>query len=121
MSVVNVRPVMPADKAEWARMWERYLEFYETTRPPEVFESSWDWIMQGAHGMHSAIAEVDGRAVGIVNFLYHHWFWALERKSISTIYMSIPKCAAPGLGVPWLSMSSACRRERRRFDLLADC
>ncbi len=98
MSVVNVRPVIPGDKAEWARMWKRYLAFYETTRPPEVFESSWGWIMDGAHGMHSAIAEVDGRAVGIVNFLYHHWFWAAEPKIyLNDLYVD-PEVRGTGAG-----------------------
>ncbi len=96
---VTVRPVTPDDKAEWSRMWELYLAFYETSRPPEVFEQSWRWILEGAHDMHSAIAEAaDGRAIGIVNFLYHHSFWAAEPKIyLNDLYVD-PDARGTGAG-----------------------
>lgn len=95
---VSVRPVRRDDKANWARMWEQYLAFYETSRSQEVFETSWGWIMDGAHGMHSAIAEVDGRALGIVNFLYHHWFWAREPKIYLNDLFVDPEARGTGAG-----------------------
>lgn len=75
MTKAVVRPVTAGDKAEWARMWEAYLAFYETSLPREVYENTWSWIMAGANGMYGAIAEMDGRAVGITNFVYHYQFW----------------------------------------------
>ena len=94
----TVRIVTPADKAEWDRMWELYLAFYETSRPVEVFEQTWGRIIGGAHGMHAAIAEVEGRAVGIVNFLYHPWFWGPEPKVyLNDLYVD-PETRGTGAG-----------------------
>jgi GNAT superfamily N-acetyltransferase len=76
----TVRPVGPDDKAEWSRMWKHYLAFYDTSRSQDVFEQTWRRIVEGSHGMYAAIAEMDGHAVGIVNFLYHNWFWGAETK-----------------------------------------
>ena len=95
---VKVRPVESGDKAEWARMWDRYLAFYETSRPTEVFDETWGRIIGGTHGMHAAMAEVEGRAVGIVNFLYHHWFWGPESKVyLNDLYVD-PELRGTGAG-----------------------
>lgn len=95
---VRVRTLKPGDEAAWREMWDRYLAFYDTSRPEEVFAQSWDWLMQGAHGMHGAIAEADGRAVGIVNFLYHHWFWARAPKVyLNDLYVD-PAARGTGAG-----------------------
>jgi len=95
---VSVRPVISNDKSEWLRMWERYLAFYDTSRPEEVFESTWNRIMTREHDMHSAIAETEGRSVGIVNFLYHHSFWTVEpRIYLNDLYVD-PEARGTGAG-----------------------
>jgi GNAT superfamily N-acetyltransferase len=75
MTTATVRPVVAGDKDEWFRMWEAYLAFYKTSLPREVYENTWARIMAGENGMYAAIAEIDGRPVGITNFVYHYQFW----------------------------------------------
>ena len=54
--------------------------------------------MTNSHGMHSAIAEVEDRSIGIVNFLYHHSFWAAEpRIYLNDLYVD-PAARSTGAG-----------------------
>ena len=76
---VTVRAVTPEDRADWGTLWGKYLSFYETSRPDDVYEETWRRIMAGENEMYSAIAvDETGRAVGITNFLYHGFFWGPE-------------------------------------------
>ena len=72
---LTVRPVTDADFTTWCDLWDKYLEFYETTRGDAVKEASWARIMDPNSPMFSQLAEVDGVAVGLVNYLFHPIFW----------------------------------------------
>ncbi|KAB7610302.1 GNAT family N-acetyltransferase [Amylibacter sp. SFDW26] len=77
---MDIRLVEAEDKADWSALWEAYLTFYETSRPPEVYEKTWDRIIDPNESMYSALAFQDGKAVGLVNFLYHKSFWDIEER-----------------------------------------
>ena len=40
MPDLTIRPIQPADYADWRRLWTAYLEFYETTVPDEVYDTT---------------------------------------------------------------------------------
>lgn len=75
---IETRLVAAGDFAEWSTLWKAYLAFYQTTRPPEVFQKSWARILDPSCKMHSALAFADGKAIGLTNFLYHRTFWDIE-------------------------------------------
>jgi hypothetical protein len=37
---VEIRPITLADEAEWRRLWTLYLEFYESSVPEEVYQTT---------------------------------------------------------------------------------
>ncbi|MCU1735614.1 MULTISPECIES: GNAT family N-acetyltransferase [unclassified Pseudomonas] len=78
MSTVQIRPVTAADHAAWLPLWQAYLHFYETRLPDDVSQVTWQRLLDPAETTNSALAWVDGKAVGMVNFIYHRSNWSVE-------------------------------------------
>lgn len=76
---LNIRPLLETDRAEWDRLWRGYLEFYETTKPAEIYEATFARLVDPAMtDMFSLIAEQDGKACGLVNCVIHRHLWRIE-------------------------------------------
>ncbi|RFC67929.1 MULTISPECIES: GNAT family N-acetyltransferase [Mesorhizobium] len=76
---VEIRPIEKGDHAEWKRLWTAYLEFYKTKVPEQVYETSWQRLFtEGEFEPRGFIAFVDGKAVGLVHYLYHRSMWSPE-------------------------------------------
>lgn len=69
-----IRPLAEQDRSDWARLWTDYLAFYNTTRPEEVFETTFSRLL-GDAPQQALIAETDGRAVGLVHYIFHAHNW----------------------------------------------
>lgn len=69
-----IRPLTAQDRPEWGRLWTAYLAFYETTRPAEVFETTFSRLL-GDAPQHGLMAELDGQGVGLVHYIYHAHNW----------------------------------------------
>lgn len=78
MTSITLRPVGANDHAAWLPLWQAYLRFYETELPEAVSASTWQRLLDGHEPTHSALAWVDGKAVGMVNFIYHRSNWSIE-------------------------------------------
>jgi GNAT superfamily N-acetyltransferase len=72
---VTVRPVMPADYAQWLPLWEGYNAFYQrvgpTALPLEITRLTWQRFFDGYEPMHALVAEEDGTLVGLVHYIFH--------------------------------------------------
>ncbi|MBK0060888.1 GNAT family N-acetyltransferase [Pseudomonas sp. S44] len=78
MSNVTLRPVTLEDHAAWLPLWQAYLRFYQTTLAEEVTANTWQRLLDPSEPTHSALAWVDGKAVGMVNYIYHRSNWSIE-------------------------------------------
>lgn len=78
MSNVTLRPVALEDHAAWLPLWQAYLRFYQTTLADEVTANTWQRLLDPSEPTHSALAWVDGKAVGMVNYIYHRSNWSIE-------------------------------------------
>lgn len=77
--MLSVRPLAPADHAEWRRLWTAYLAFYETTVPEEVYETYWRRLLgDDPQDFSGLIAERDGRALGLTHYIFHRHGWKVE-------------------------------------------
>jgi len=71
-----IRPIGSDDRAAWQPLWDAYVEFYESTVPAEVTDSTFARIVEGAE-LHGAIAwDDDGQALGLVHWLFHPATWS---------------------------------------------
>ncbi|HEX3501559.1 MAG TPA: GNAT family N-acetyltransferase [Stellaceae bacterium] len=66
-----VRPVAPADFAQWAPLWEGYNRFYERTLPAAITEMTWSRFFDAYEPVHALVAERGGQLLGLVHYLFH--------------------------------------------------
>lgn len=78
MPSVTLRPVSINDHAAWLPLWQAYLHFYETRLADEVTANTWQRLLDPTEPTHSALAWVNGQAVGMVNWIYHRSNWSIE-------------------------------------------
>lgn len=76
---VQIRKLKVDDKSEWAALWQKYLEFYETELPDEVYDSSFTRMLSDSDNeFHGMVAENDGELIGLVHYLFHRHGWKIE-------------------------------------------
>jgi len=76
VAALTIRPLDKADHADWRRLWTDYLTFYETTVPDEVYDSTWKRLFEpGEFEPKGFIALLDGKAVGLVHYIFHRTCW----------------------------------------------
>jgi len=74
MSLI-VRDLSAQDEARWRTLWDGYLTFYEASVAPDVTDTTWARLLDGASPMFALVAELDGEVVGIVNCVLHANTW----------------------------------------------
>jgi GNAT superfamily N-acetyltransferase len=72
---VAVTPVEAADYDSWLPLWRSYQSFYRTDIPLETTNVTWRRMLDGAEPVWGALARIDGRAVGMVNWIFHRSCW----------------------------------------------
>ena len=95
---LEIKLATTEDKAEWFRLWRAYLNFYESHRSEEVYESSWERILDPTSPMFSYLAHLDGRVIGLSNFLYHTSFWEIEDRCYLNDLFVDPDVRGSGAG-----------------------
>jgi GNAT superfamily N-acetyltransferase len=99
MPEVTIRPLRPADEAEWRRLWTGYLDYYETTVPEVVYATTFARLLgEDPQDFNGLIAEVDGRASGLAHYLFHRHCWKVENVCyLQDLYVD-PAARGTGLG-----------------------
>lgn len=63
-----IRPPGDADRDDWSRLFSAYADFYRTPITGERMDAVWGWIVDPKAQFWCALAFVDGRAVGLVQY-----------------------------------------------------
>jgi GNAT superfamily N-acetyltransferase len=74
---IVTRPVGRDERAAWEPLWKGYLDFYKTSVPKEVYDTTWARLHDPAEPMGLLGAYVDGKLLGIVHYLYHRSCWTI--------------------------------------------
>ena len=72
---MQIRLARPDDFAQWLPLWQGYQRYYKTDIPEAVTAATWQRLHEAVEPMHCAVAEVDGRLVGMVHYIYHRSCW----------------------------------------------
>lgn len=76
---LTIRPIETADKPAWTPLWRAYLEFYETSVPDAVYDTTFARLIAPDHPAQNALIAVqDGQVTGLVHFIYHPHNWRIE-------------------------------------------
>ena len=79
MSDLQIRALTASDRPDWDRMFTAYLTFYETSRPEEVFDSSFKRLLSGNDTeFKGLIALKNGQPIGFTHYLFHRHMWSVE-------------------------------------------
>lgn len=73
---ITICPLARDDFADWNRLWQAYLRFYESQVDDGVSRTSFDRLTNDTEPMGSFLARADdSRAVGMVNWVRHRSTW----------------------------------------------
>ena len=98
-SNVSVRPLEANDRAEWDRLWQAYLAFYETSRPRDIFDLYFDRLLgSDPQDFNGLVAVVDGKVVGLVHYLFHRHGWRAENVCYLQDLYADPSVRGSGVG-----------------------
>jgi GNAT superfamily N-acetyltransferase len=95
----TIRPLQPADEAEWRRLWTDYLVFYQTTVPEAVYASTFARLLgDDPQDFNALVAEGDGQLLGLTHYLFHRHAWKIENVCyLQDLYVG-PRTRGTGLG-----------------------
>lgn len=98
MSQIEIRQVSADDHAAWLPLWQAYLRFYNTELADSVSQSTWQRFLDPSEPTHAALAWADGKAVGMVHFIYHRSNWAIENSCYLQDLLVAPETRGTGVG-----------------------
>ena len=96
---IVIRPLTEADEADWRRLWHAYLAFYKTEVPEAVYQSTFARLLgDDARDFHGLVAQLDGRPVGLVHYLFHRHCWRTEDVCYLQDLFATPETRGRGVG-----------------------
>ena len=96
---ITIRPLTAADRAEWAQLWTGYLDYYQTSVPEAVYDSTFARLLgDDPQDFSCLLAEVDGRPVGLVHYLFHRHNWKIENVCYLQDLYADPSVRGQGVG-----------------------
>jgi GNAT superfamily N-acetyltransferase len=98
MTDAQIRPVTQEDHAAWLPLWKSYLTFYKTELPGNVIESTWQRILDPSEPTNAALAWEDGKAIGMVHFIYHRSNWSIKNACYLQDLIVAPEQRGTGVG-----------------------
>lgn len=76
MLSMAIRPVTLDDKDGWFRLWQGYLDFYETDLDPKISQATWRRLLDENEPIYGLVAvDAAERAIGLVNYVLHANTW----------------------------------------------
>jgi GNAT superfamily N-acetyltransferase len=93
---VQIRPLEPADRTDWERLFRAYIDFYERTIEDAEYERAWRRLLADRE-IHGRAALVDGELVGITHFLTHAHTNAADVCYLQDLYTD-PDARGAGVG-----------------------
>jgi len=98
MTQIDIRPVSANDHATWLPLWQAYLRFYNTELPDAVTQSTWQRFLDPNEPTRAALAWAEGKALGMVHYIYHRSNWSVENSCYLQDLLVVPESRGTGVG-----------------------
>ncbi|MEO6918177.1 MAG: GNAT family N-acetyltransferase [Collimonas sp.] len=93
-----IKPLNEQDFALWQPQWLGYLGYYEAEVPQTTRLITWQRLLDPKEPMFGALAMADGKAVGVVHWIFHRSCWTVEHSCyLQDLYVA-PEQRGTGLG-----------------------
>ena len=76
-SSITIRAVRADERADWEPLWTGYLDFYKTSVPKQVYDTTWRRLHDPNEPMWLLGGYAEGKLLGIVHYLYHRSCWTI--------------------------------------------
>jgi GNAT superfamily N-acetyltransferase len=93
-----VRPARFEDREQWQPLWDGYNLFYERVLPDEITEVTWARFFDPDEPVFAAVAERDGRVIGLGHYLYHRSTTMIEDLCYLQDLFAAPDARGMGVG-----------------------
>lgn len=74
-SAPDIRAVTAANFEAWLPLWKGYQAFYNVDIDDAVTRTTWERFLDPAEPIYAALAYDNGRAVGMVHWIFHRSCW----------------------------------------------
>ncbi len=96
---IEIKPLTPNDKPHWAQLWYAYLDFYDTSLPLQVYDATFNALLSDdPYSPNGLLAWQDGRAVGLVHYIFHAHCWRPEGTCYLQDLFAAPESRQQGAG-----------------------
>ena len=96
---VIVRALRGEDELVWRELWKAYLDFYNASVSEEVYQTCFARLLgDDPRDFSGMVAEIDGRVVGLVHFLFHRHGWKIEEVCYLQDLYADPVVRGKGVG-----------------------
>ena len=96
---ILIRKLKQSDFDSWSGLWEQYLNYYKTQLSEEIYTTTFSRLINpDIINQNAFVAEVDGRLVGLVHYVYHDDNWRLEKTSYLQDLFASPDVRNLGIG-----------------------
>lgn len=116
-SSLEIRPAAQADRDAWARLFAKYMAFYDCAPSDAVLNTTWRWVLDPAGPVECLLALKDGQAVGFAQYravpetLTGAWFGQLDDLFVA------PTARRQGVAEALMAELDEIARERGWFKL----
>ncbi len=94
-----IRQLTEDDQADWRALWCSYLEYYESSVSEQVYERTFERLLNTDRPQQNGLIAVhDGKAVGLVHYIYHAHNWRLEDVCYLQDLYADPSVRGKGVG-----------------------
>jgi len=102
---LEIRSIAADDAVAWRELWTAYLEFYESSVPDEIYQTTFSRLVSD-HAAGDAsfyeprglLALLDGKPVGLVHYFYHRHCWRIEQVCYLQDLFAAPDVRGTGVG-----------------------
>ena len=96
---MKIRRLTSADEAQWRALWTGYLEFYDSTVPEGVYQTTFARLLSGDPSqVQGFVAESEGKLIGLVHYFYHAHGWKVEQVCYLQDLYADPAARGQGVG-----------------------
>lgn len=95
---MKIRMAHEDDFAQWVTLWKGYQVFYKTNIAEATTDTTWSRFLDPAEPMYCAVAEVDGKLIGMVHYIFHRSCWTAGDYVYLQDLFAAPEMRGKGVG-----------------------